>query len=526
MVPAHHWVRDFQISDEDIETISNLLLENEQPLDTESLARILIEERLAQEVTALQNRFKDARFYNPAERYKIGQHLIFPALEFASGVVIEEREGINPDYEPFTVIQVEFEETNGSTAKQTREFASGLSTPHPLSRTEENDYADILYANTPTVDEILQAAGDDIIYTLENKLSESESLVQVTGKWFPKDLLVEVNVGHLHLAEAILDINGGGPLATSVILEEIGGLGSGSPALQEFSLNYVLKDDSRFDEVGPKGSVLWYLYRLEPVEVQQVPKILQYTPINYDRSLLTPDLLELERELDDELSPPEGQQNSVRKPMVILNYPHRRAGTLPLNAAMRQVFPTTQRTLRTYVTLVDGQDGEEYPGWIVRKERYVYGLNKFYRKHKLPVGCFITARQGDKAGQIVVDFNAYRPRTEWIRLIVPKNNQIAFEEARRSIGADYDDLMLLGADDLEAVDALANSQQRKPLSAIIQNVIAALAPMTPQRTVHAKTIYSALNVVKRCPPGPIFATLVAEPDFQNVGGHYWKLKDS
>ncbi len=526
MLPANHWVRNFQISQGDLDTLSNLLLENEQPLDTEALARVLIEERLAQEVTDLQNRFKDARFYNPAESYEVGQRIIFPALEFASGIVVEERAGVNPDHGTFTVIHVEFEGSNGSSAKQIRQFASQLSTPHILSRSETSNYEDALYASSLTAEEILAAAGDDIIYTLESKLSESDTLVQVTGKWFPKDLLIEVNVGHLHLAEAILDINNGGPLSTEAILAEMGGLGSGSHALQQFSLNYVLKDDSRFDEVGPKGMVLWYLYRLEPVEVQQVPRLLQYTAANYDRSLLTPDLLELEQELDDELSPAEAQPDIPSKPMVILNYPHRRVGTLPLNTAMRQIFPTTQRTLRTYVTLIDGQDGEEYPGWIVRKERYVYGLNKFYRKHKLPVGCFITARVGDHPGQIVVDFNAYRPRTEWIRLIVPKNNQIAFEEARRSIGSDYDDLMLLGADDLEAVDALFNNHQRKLLSAIIQNVITALAPMTPQRTVHAKTIYSAVNVVKRCPPGPIFATLVADLDFQNVGGHYWKIRDS
>ena len=87
--------------------------------------------------------------------------------------------------------------------------------------------------------------------------------------------------------------------------------------------------------------------------------------------------------------------------------------------------------------------------------------------------------------------------------------------------------MLLGADD-EAVDSMFESaqQQRKPLIAIIQNVVTALAQTNPQGTVHAKTIYSAVNMVRRCPPEPIFATLVANLDFQNVGGHYWKMKDS
>ncbi|MBZ0299203.1 MAG: hypothetical protein K8J31_05665 [Anaerolineae bacterium] len=519
-------MRSFQIGRDDIDFIANLLLEKERPLSTEQLARILVEERLAQEAAALQERFKDAHFYNPASGYEVGSRVIFPTFDFASGVVVSLRPGVNPDFEPFSVITVEFDTENGGDPRPKREFAVQMSTPHTLSRTEDDEFENSVYTSSLTVDDILEAAGDDIIYTLESKLSEADSLVQVAGQWFPIDLLTEVNVGHLHLAEAILDINSGGPLAPAVILEEMGGLGSGAKALQEFSLNYVLKDDNRFDEVGPKGAILWYLSRLEPAEVQQAPRPLQYIPIEYDRSLLSPEMLELEKELDDELSPPEVVQASGRSQTLILNYPHRRVGTLPLNGAMRQVFPTAQRTLRTYITLVDGQDEETYPGWVVRKERYVFGLNKFYRKHKLPVGAFVTARRTEDPGRIVVDFNAYRPRTEWVRLIAPKNNQIAFEEARRSIGAGYDDLMLLGADDLEAVDALVETtlQQRKPLAAIIHNVITALAHLTPQGTVHAKTIYSAVNVVKRCPPGAILAMLVANPDFENVGGHYWKLK--
>jgi hypothetical protein len=180
-----------------------------------------------------------------------------------------------------------------------------------------------------------------------------------------------------------------------------------------------------------------------------------------------------------------------------------------------------------WFTLVDGQDGEEYPAWVVRKERYVFGLAKFYRKHKLPIGVHITLRRSDEPGKIIVDFNAYRPRTEWIRLIVPKNDQITFENQKRAIGAGYDELMILGADDLASVDALFQTaqQQKKSLASILKTIIPPLGGLTPQGTVHAKTLYSAVNVLRRCPPGPIFATLIANPDFQNVGGDYWKLSE-
>jgi hypothetical protein len=332
-------------------------------------------------------------------------------------------------------------------------------------------------------------------------------------------------VGHLNLAEAVLDMMGGGPLPTEHILDQIGGLGDTSVELQTFSMNYALNADARFDEVGPAGQVLWYLAQLEPQEVRQTPAMLRYLPIEYDHSLLARDMVALEAEIGDELSPDPVDSTAETEAKVTLIYPHRRLGTLPLNESMRHIFPTARRTPRIWITLVDGQDGEEYTGWVVHNERYIVGLNKFYRKHRLPIGSYVTAQQGEEPDKVVINFAAYRPRSEWIRLIVPQQGQINFENSKRAIGAEYDELMILGADDLQAVDDLfqTTQQQKKSLTSILRAIIPPLGRLTPQGTVHAKTLYSAVNVMRRCPPGPIFATLIANPDFQNLGGQYWKL---
>jgi hypothetical protein len=50
--------------------------------------------------------------------------------------------------------------------------------------------------------------------------------------------------------------------------------------------------------------------------------------------------------------------------------------------------------------------------------------------------------------------------------------------------------------------------------------------LSPQNTVHAKTIYSAVNMVRRCPPGPIFAELVRQPCFISMGENYWRFNAS
>ncbi len=524
---SHHWTRNFTVGKDDIEYLTSMLLEQEKPLSTETLAKALIEERLTQEVTQLREQYKDSRIYNPSHSYESGQKLLFPAFNFASGQVLDVRTGHNPEYDTFEVIAVEFDESENNRADKPREFAAGLASPHALSQTDNDGLTLELSTAELSIDEIMDSVGDDIIYTVENALSENESLIQVAGKWFPRELVVEINEGHLHLAEAVLDINGGGPLSPEEIITEMGGLASGSSELQIFSLNNALREDSRFDEVGPAGGVLWYLQRLEPDAVQRTPSMLYYSPIPYDRSLLTAQMLDLEEDIDDELSEGVAASEEIEQATITLIYSHRRTGTLPLNAHMRQIFPTAQQTPRVFVTMVDGQDGEEYRGWVVRKDRYIYGLDTFFRKHRLPIGAYVTVSKSDTPGKVIVNFNAYRPRTEWIRLITPKNNQISFENHKRSIGAEYDDLMILGADDLAAVDTLFDTtqQQKKTLAGILRTVIPSLGRLTPQATAHAKTIYSAVNAIKRCPPGPIFATLVANPDFENVGGDYWKLSD-
>ncbi len=525
MMPSHHWARNFTVEKDDIEYLTNLLLERETPLDTETLTRVLIESRINTEVATLRQRYQDARVYDPARAYQIGQKLIFTDFDYETAVVVGTRIGNNPDYGAFNVLAVQFDDDDLNIDDKPREFASELTVEHDLNQEGEVDDS-IGSVNDLNADDILATSGKELTKKVEDKLRASPDLIYMARLWFPRDLLMDVNVGHLNLAEAVLDINGGGPMSTETILGEMGGLGKAPQALQIFSLNYGLNNDSRFDEVGPTGEVLWHLTRLEPEEVQHTPAMLRYTPIEYDRNLLTKELITIENEIDDEHSSTEDVGN-IDQTQITLTYPHRRLGTLPLSDRTSVIFPTARQTLHVAFSLVDGQDGEEYPAWVVRKERYVYGLAKFYRKHKLPIGAYVTVSKSDEAGKVVVNFKAHKPRTEWIRLIVPKADQITFENHKRAIGAEYDDLMILGAEDLAGVDALFTNaqQQKKSLVAILRSIIPPLGLLTPQGTVHAKTIYSAVNVLRRCPPGPIFAVLIANPDFQNVGGDYWKLSN-
>jgi hypothetical protein len=514
-----YWTEGFEVTNEDLEYIFAFFLEEETPLTSREIGLRLVQHRVEQEAQLIRHQIERGELFQPKDSYAVGQNLIFPALGYSAGEVVAQRPGNNPEHGEFSVIEVDF---GGG---KTREFASALQTPHKLNF--EGLETSLTQAVTQaTVEALFKEYGDDIVYMLEERLRTVEDVVYFAGRWFLKSLLADINIAHLHLAEAVLVMHEGGPLDTASILKEIDLPQEINFRLQVFSLDHALFHDNRFDEVGPAGHVLWYLKEMEPEEVISPPQQLQYEPLDYNWRLLTDELIALEHEIDDELSNLRSPVHPADTVTFSLNFPHRRVGTLPLSSRLRHLFPTAYEAPRILTTLIDGQTGEEMTGWVVREHQYVYGLADFYRRHKLPVGAYITVRATDDPSRVIIDFMAYRPRTEWIRLAVPGgNNRLQFENHKRSIGAEYDELMILGADDLKAVDSLwipAHNPTRA-LNEIMRDLISELARLTPQQTVHAKTLYSAVNVIKRCPPGPIFAALVASPEFEHVGGPYWRL---
>lgn len=515
----NQWVHAFTLSDDDISEIVNYMLETETPRTTRELALRLVEQRLAAEQARLAERYQDAMVYNPSAAYAVGQRLIFTEMNHATGVVVDSRAGTNTLYGDFDVVSIAFDDDDLNPDNDYREFASRLQTEHKLSGIDaHNPFAT---DEMPDPQALLEAEDRHILRVVHEALVANDVLERVAGYWFPKDLVMEFDIGTLHLSEAVLDMNGGGALSTQEIIEQIGGLGEAPMSLQVFSLNVALKGDDRFDEVGPAGQVRWYLNRMEPEMVRQKPALLRYTPIEYDEDVMSDDLFDLETEIDDELTAIDFE-GRLKRATTTLIYPHRRLGTLPLNAKNRAIFPRA-RTERIYVQLVDQIDNSVYDGWVVHNHQYVYGLEAFYTKHSLPVGAYVTVEHGAEPGQILIGFHDYKPRTEWINILKPHNDQIQFENTKRVIGAEYNDLAIIGVDDLAGVDALTKTYANRGLASILREIIHELSKFSPQGTVHAITLYSAVNVVRRCPPGPIFATLTQSPDFEDVGDYYWKL---
>lgn len=518
---ADYWGAAFSIEDADLDYLYNLLLEEETPLTTAEMAQHIIRRRHEREAEALKRREQGATPYFPREIYTLGQKIAFNLPRPSLGTVTAVRAGRNPEYGDFDVITVEFADERGR-----REYAARL--PQHALNSQNLDYGE---AELREPQEIIERYGAAVAAKLEARLKASPEIVRLAGRWFPRALLATVNVGHLNLAEAVLDMAGGGPLPTEALIKEVGLPANINPRLQAFSLHYALQEDPRFDEVGPAGEVLWYLRRLEPPEVIYPPRRLENAAPEGEVHELPPYLAALVAEIDDEWSPaPAAAALAAGRPTevtVTLTFPHRRVGTLPLSARLAPLFPTAYEAPRVLFTWVDADTGERFPGWVVREGRYVFGLDEWFRKLDFPVGGQLTVSSGASRGEVVIRASRRRPNREWVRMAVAApDGRLTFTMQKHNIGVHYDDLMVMAIQNPAAIDEVWLKSKGLSFPRLVADVFRELAKLNPQSAVHAKTLYAAVNVVRRCPPGPVFAQLLTRPYYVHVGDAYWRFDQS
>ena len=428
------------------------------------------------------------------------------------------RSGVNPDIDDLKVIKVEFE--NG----EKREFASEVEDHFLNDPPEIAQESDLLNSQF-----VIDNFRDLLVDSLENKLEANDDFVRIAGRWFPRALLVDVNQGHLNLAEAVLDMAGGGPLPTDALVEQVELPSSENPKLVEFSLDLGLEEDQRFDEVGPAGEVLWYLKRVEPQEVLEIPNFLRYHEVEHDRDLLSQDLLALERELDDELSPLGNDISESDEVVISLIFPHWRVGSLPLSARVKHLFPTAYESPRIRFILEDRKTGESFPGWVIRENRYVIGLQEWYKAQGLMPGSFVRIQRGEDPGRVLISADSKRSSREWIRtVLVGSDGGTVYAMLKQVVAAGFDERMAIAVPDVDALNTVWDrmKKERPAFERVVVEIVRELTKLNPQGHVHAIELYAAMNIVRRCPPGPILALLASRPWFEHVGDLHFRFDDT
>ncbi|MCB0108046.1 MAG: hypothetical protein KDE53_19120, partial [Caldilineaceae bacterium] len=287
---ATFWRDQFDVQNDDIEFLYNLLLDTQGPLTLAQLATALIEEYLRQEEAKIRSELSKGAVYMPKEQFAVGQKVVFPALDFTVGEVIGVRDGQNPEFGDFKVIKVQFEEGQ-------REFASSLAR-HRLNQGNGNNMLDedALLSAVEIYSLYQEEINDSLLYALEEG-DRHQDFVEVDNAWLLADMLADIHVGYLNIAEAMIEVQAK-PLKTSQLLTEVDLDGTMNPVMRTISLDHALSNDSRFDRVTSNGESLWFLRRLEPEPVLSTPSLLRYSPIPYNRALLSVELLQIEWELD------------------------------------------------------------------------------------------------------------------------------------------------------------------------------------------------------------------------------------
>ena len=238
------WQEEFELSEEDLESLYERLIEDEVPRTTDELVRYVIEQHTRQIERVRQVLAQsEGAVYQPKDAYEVGQRLIFVALgDNVAGDVIGIREGHNPEYGEFKVIQVRLD-GNG-----VREFASEFPQPHILNIEDK----------PISVDDLQNRFGDIVREQLLEALPQNPEFVRYGDQWILQGLLPQVHVGYRNIAEAMIVV-AGEALSTERLLEEIE-LPEDIPLeTRKLALNQALTEDERFNNVGAISEPLWTL---------------------------------------------------------------------------------------------------------------------------------------------------------------------------------------------------------------------------------------------------------------------------
>jgi len=157
------------------------------------------------------------------------------------------------------------------------------------------------------------------------------------------------------------------------------------------------------------------------------------------------------------------------------------------------------------------------------------GLAAFYQKYGLMPGSLVSLAKGKKPGQAIVTARVRRPTRDWVRtVLVGSDGGIVFAMLKQNLTSEFNERMVIAVPDKEGVDeaCLQVAKQHLPFEKLVDDMMNELVKMNVQGHVHAQALYSALNIIRRCPPGPLLAFLTGSSKYKHVGDLHYRLAES
>ena len=133
--------------------------------------------------------------------------------------------------------------------------------------------------------------------------------------------------------------------------------------------------------------------------------------------------------------------------------------------------------------LIDGDTGEEFPGWVVRLEKYVYGLREWYLDKGIMPGGKVILKRGENPGELIVRTEAHRSAKEWVRTaLVGADGGVVYAMLKQPVSTRYDDWMMVTMPaDTTALDLAWEKRAKSPLAfeQVVVDTLRELAKLNP-----------------------------------------------
>jgi hypothetical protein len=268
-------------------------------------------------------------------------------------------------------------------------------------------------------------------------------------------------------------------------------------------------------------------------EARERPPILEAAPMG--RVSLTGELETIAAELFDEAdlngdagrppAAPRDDQGHLGEITLVLTYPHRQAGTVPLTPLVRALLPNFARP-RLKINFQDASTQEKFPGYAVADGHYLAGLSHWFAVRKLSPGAYVTLKRSADPLTVTIDYQPQREHSLWVRVARGVSGHLVFSQEKRPISHKYDEEMLIVIGDPVGVETAAQlARPQRSLAVLLEEIFPELAKLSGAGHVHAKTLYSAINLIRRAGPRTVMGALTESRAFTSVGGGYFVLNE-
>ena len=535
ILTEEYW-RSFALTAEELDYLHQLILNAGIPQTEAFLAYDFVERRCKQEEVCVEEEAVEVLPYDPRQEYKVGQEIVVKdyrkrEIVYLRGTVTGKRDLWMSSLGQCQAIRVRIGEGKTATSKEyvasaRRGFDDWK--PIPVDQVAGKDWGLGQTDEYIAPGEVFERFQGYVLPQLTEQLGADARFIRFGHEWFVPELLALVSEDELAAAARRIE-QAGEPLSLHRLTHMSEMPQRNEDFVQQFSWNYALSRDPRFDNVGTADTPLWFLRALEPPEAVEKPPRLAIPAMPYTREdqYVHRELKDMERTIDDEGAEEEALPpvKAGRVPSVefMLNFAHRATGPIPLTSRIRRVFPQADGP-RTCITFIDRRSRERMPGRVMHEDRYAWGLREWYDENLIWAGAYIRLETTENPLEMVVDYIPLpQPKEEQVRVPFVVEGRLTFEWQTRTIPYKYDPLMLIAETRFEDMEALWLEAEKvsKPIFQVMCDVFPELARLHPRGHVHARTLYSAVNLVRRCAPGPVFGELSARPCFDSVGDGYW-----